>query len=210
MPKNRVFDENLADYEEWFVVNEWVYRSELKALSRVVPGSGQNIEIGIGSGLFAKPLGIKEGVDPSRKMREKARERGLEVIDAVAEDLPYPDSSRDLALLVTTICFVDDITKTFSEAHRVLKQGGHIVIGFVDKNSQVGRTYLKHQHESVFYRDAIFFGTDEVYELLREAGFRVVETWQTIFGALNEVREIQKVVPGHGKGSFVVINAIKE
>lgn len=51
MPKSTVFDENLGAYEEWFVVNERVDRSELKAFSRVVSGSGQCIEIEIGTGI---------------------------------------------------------------------------------------------------------------------------------------------------------------
>jgi ubiquinone/menaquinone biosynthesis C-methylase UbiE len=105
---------------------------------------------------------------------------------------------------------VDDIFKTFSEAYRVLKPGGQVIVGLVDKNSLVGKLYLKHQQESVFYRDAVFFGTEEVYKLLQNAGFKVVETWQTIYGRLNEVYDVQEVKPGYGEGSFVVICAQKE
>jgi ubiquinone/menaquinone biosynthesis C-methylase UbiE len=209
MPKERVFNEHLNDYEKWFVVNEWVYRSELKALEKIMPKTGRGVEIGIGSGLFAEPLGIREGVDPSAKMREKAAERGLNAIDGVAENLPYSDDSVDHALMVTTICFVDDIVKTFLEAHRILKNGGRLIIGFVDKDSPVGKMYQKHKQESVFYRDAIFFGTDEVLGLLQKTGFTHMATWQTVFGRLDEILEVQKPKPGYGEGSFVVIDAAK-
>ncbi|MGC9361345.1 MAG: class I SAM-dependent methyltransferase [Candidatus Syntrophosphaera sp.] len=210
MPKERVFDEHLTEYENWFLVNEWVYRSELKALEKVMPKTGRGVEIGIGSGLFAEPLGIREGVDPSAKMRGKATERGLQAIDGVAEELPYPDESFDFALMVTTICFVDDIVRTFLEAGRILKNGGRLVLGFVDKDSSIGRMYLEHKEESVFYRDALFFGTQEVCGILRDTGFGVGGIWQTVFGRLDEVRNVQEPKPGFGEGSFVALEGIKE
>lgn len=210
MSKSKVFDDNLLEYENWFVVNQWVYQSELKAVEKVIPKSNNGIEIGIGSGLFAKPLGIKEGIDPSQKMRDKAQARGLNVLDAVAENLPYPDQSKDFALMVTTICFVDDIIKSLQEANRVLKKNGYLIIGFVDKCSLVGKLYLEHQHESIFYREANFLSTEEVFKFLQQTGFKVIETYQTIFGQLSEIKETQEVIEGYGKGSFVVINAQKE
>lgn len=210
MPKERVFDEHLPEYEKWFVANVWVYRSELKALKKVTPKTGRGVEIGIGSGLFAEPLGIREGVDPSARMREKAAERGLKAIDGVAEELPYPDESFDFALMVTTICFVDDIVKSFLEAGRILKKGGRLVLGFVDKDSRIGKMYLEHKEESVFYRDARFFGTQEVCGILRDTGFEAGDIWQTVFGRLDEVLQVQEPKPGFGEGSFVALEAIKE
>ena len=209
MAKTKVFDENLNEYEQWFIINEFVYRSELEAVQKAIPKNKKGFEIGIGSGLFAKPLGIEEGIDPSSKMRKKARERNLKVIDAVAEDLPFPDESKDFALMVTTICFVDDIYKSFQEANRVLKQNGHLIIGFVDKDSPIGKFYLKHRNESLFYQNAIFFRTEEVYELLRKTGFEIKETYQTVFGKLDKIKQIQETLEGYGKGSFVVIKAKK-
>ena len=209
MAKTKVFDENLNEYEKWFIINEFVYKSELQAVQKAIPENKKGIEIGIGSGLFAKPLGIVEGIEPSSKMRKKARERNLKVINAVAEDLPYPDASRDFALMVTTICFVDDIYRTFQEAHRILKQNGHLIIGFVDKKSPIGKFYLEHKNESLFYQDANFFSTKEVYELLEKTGFTIKKTYQTVFGKLNEINQVQETLTGYGKGSFVVIKAKK-
>ena len=209
LAKTKVFDENLNEYEKWFIINKFVYQSELKAVEKAIPKNEKGFEIGIGSGLFAQPFSITEGIDPSKRMREKAKERNIKVFDAVAENLPYPDESWDFALMVTTICFVDDIVKSFQEAIRVLNKNGHLIIGFVDKNSPTGKKYLEFQNESVFYKQATFFATEDVYRILKDTGFEVEQTYQTVFGKLDEIKEVQEVLDGYEKGSFIVIKAKK-
>ena len=209
MPKTKPFDENLIEYEQWFVDHFFVFQSELNALRKAIPPIGTGVEIGIGSGIFALPLGITEGVDPSLAVRKKAKERGIYPMDGVAEKLPYPDKSYDFSLMVTTICFVDDIMQSFKEVHRILKNDGKFIIGFVDKNSTVGKNYLENKNKSLFYKDAIFYSTKEVYRYLRVTGFKIDMTWQTVFGALNEIVEVQEPKKGYGKGSFVAIKASK-
>ena len=209
MPKTEPFDQYAGEYEDWFVINKYAFQSELNAIKKALPDNGDIIEVGIGSGIFAAPLGIKEGVDPSESMREKAKKRGIRVMDAVAENLPYDDKSKDAVLMVTTICFVDDIYKSFQEVHRVLKDDGHFIIGFVDKNSPVGKFYLEQKDENVFYEDAVFFGTEELYEMLKDTGFKIKNTYQTVFGKIEEINKVQNVLIGYGHGSFVVIKAQK-
>jgi hypothetical protein len=52
----------------------------------MLPEGGTGIEIGVGTGRFAAPLGIKVGVEPARAMGEIARrERGIEVVAGVLE-----------------------------------------------------------------------------------------------------------------------------
>ncbi len=209
MPKTGPFDNYSDEYDDWFIINKYAFQSELNAIKKALPDNGDVVEVGIGSGIFAEPLGIKEGIEPSKAMREKARKRGVGVIDAVAEKLPYADQSKDAVLMVTTICFVDDIYKSFQEVHRVLKDNGHFIIGFVDKNSPIGKFYLEQKDKNVFYKDAIFFGTEELYEILKETEFKINNTYQTVFGKIEEINKVQNVLAGYGKGSFVVIKAQK-
>ena len=209
MPKTKPFDEHLNEYEEWFIQNSFVYSSELKAIKDISVVPENAVEVGIGSGLFAEPLGIKTGIEPSEAMREKAKERGINVIDGVAEYLPWKDNSIDYVLMVTTICFVDDVRKSLSEVHRVLQKSGSFIIAFVDKNSPMGQLYQKNMKKSLFYKDATFFSTEELYEYLKEAGFSIKNTKQTVFGLLNEVVKVQEPREGYGEGSFVVIKAVK-
>lgn len=208
LPRIQPFEDNFMQYDNWFIKHDAVYRSELKAVRMMLPG-GRGIEIGVGSGRFAGSLGIQFGVEPSGKMRELAQARGINAVEGVAEDLPYPDSQFDFALMVTTICFVDDLELSFREAYRVLKGGGSLVIGFVDRESPLGMLYEKNREKSVFYRSARFYSVKEVILYLEKTGFQDLEFSQTIFKQLNQITDIEPVKTGYGQGSFVVIKAYK-
>jgi len=203
------FDEYAVKYEQWFDKNHWAYQSELLAVKEQLTDGGKGLEIGVGSGRFAGPLGIKIGVDPSLKMADIARKRGIEVVKAKAENLPFSDGQFDFALMVTTICFVDDIDASFREVSRILKPNGQLIIGFVDKNSLLGKIYQEQKGKSIFYRFAEFHSTDEVVSHLKDAGFKKFEYCQTLFKKLEDIDRIEPVQEGYGKGSFVVIRAVK-
>ena len=167
------------------------------------------MEIGIGTGRFAEPLGIKIGVEPSKRMGEIAQNRGIQVLDGTAEELPFDDSLFDFVLMVTTVCFVDDINKALLEAHRVLSDGGFLIIGFIDRNSTMGKIYADRQNENVFYKEATFFSTEELVEIIDCSGFTDLTFNQTIFKTLTEITKDEPVKPGYGEGSFVVIRSKK-
>jgi len=123
----------------------------------LLPPAGKGVEIGVGTGRFAVPFGIKIGVEPSGVMAEIARSRGITVYDAGAEKLPFGDSTFDFALMVTTICFLDAPLQAFKEIRRILSPAGKIIIGMLDKNSPPGRTYESTKKNSKFYHDANFY-----------------------------------------------------
>jgi SAM-dependent methyltransferase len=210
MPKISPFEKYAEKYEAWFEKNRRVYEAELRAVKAMIPTKGRGLEIGVGTGRFAEPLGIRNGVEPSKRMRAIAQKRGLRVLNGVAEKLPFEDSMFDFVLMVTTVCFVDDIIRALMEAHRVLYDGGVLIIGFVDRNSKMGKIYLERQKENVFYKEATFFSVDELVENMNQAGFRNLTFNQTIFGTLAETPKDEAVKSGHGEGSFVVIRGRKE
>jgi ubiquinone/menaquinone biosynthesis C-methylase UbiE len=209
MAKIEAFEQYSQRYEDWFEKNRFAYESELRAVRMLLPESDNGMEIGVGSGRFAAPLGIKTGVEPSAKMRAIALQRGIKVIDGVAEELPFDDSRFDFALMVTTICFLDDIEAALKEAYRVLKAGGCLIIGLIDKESPVGKSCQTHKDNSVFYRAATFYSVDEIVSHLNQTGFGDFRFVQTIFHNLADIRDVEPIKEGYGEGSFVVIKAVK-
>jgi ubiquinone/menaquinone biosynthesis C-methylase UbiE len=111
--------------------------------------------------------------------------------------------------MVTTVCFLDDMDLAFSEARRVIKPGGSFLIGFVDCESPIGKSYLEKQAKSLFYKDATFYSVAELVEHLTKAGFGDFSFRQTLFHPLTEITDIEPATEGHGEGSFVVIRARK-
>jgi SAM-dependent methyltransferase len=210
MSKTRPFEEYTFQYEAWFERHYFVYQSELSAIRQMLPAGGQGIEIGIGSGRFAAPLGIRYGIEPAGNMIELAVRKGLLVMQGVAEFLPVKNRQFDFVLMVTTICFLDDVRKALRETCRILKRDGSIIIGFVDRESPVGRLYQQNQLQSVFYREATFYSVDEVTAHLIQTGFDDFEFKQTIFRGLDQINDVDSVKEGYGEGSFVVIKAKKK
>jgi ubiquinone/menaquinone biosynthesis C-methylase UbiE len=78
---------------------------ELEALARLLgPGEGRCLDLGCGTGLptaAVADLGWSVvGVDVSSDLLGVARRRGLEVLEASAEALPFDDASFDAAISI--------------------------------------------------------------------------------------------------------------
>ncbi len=209
MPGIESFDKNVGQYEQWFVEHPFAYVSEIHAVRSLLPTTGEGIEIGVGTGRFATPLGIRKGLEPSKAMAALAKKKGIDVIHGMAEKIPCEDESFDFALMVTTVCFLDDIDLAFREVRRILKPGGLFLIGFVDRESALGKEYLHRKDKSAFYGDATFYSVAELESHLVRAGFGAFAFCQTLFGSLENMTEVDPVREGHGKGSFVAIRGRK-
>ena len=201
------FEEASVEYDEWFEAHKWVYQSEVEAVRKFIPKTGEGIEIGVGTGRFSVPFGIKVGVESARAMAEIARKRGIHVYEAKAENLPFHANSFDFALMVTILCFLQNPLQALQEIKRILKPHGKIIIGMLDEDSPLGKTCGEKRKESKFYEDARFYPVNQVLDWLKKLKFDNLQTVQTIFKNPDEIQRLETIEEGFGKGLFVVISA---
>ena len=200
-----LFDNLVNEYEEWFERYPEIYEEEIKTIKALLP-SGRGMEVGVGTGRFAAPLGIKFGIEPSKKMAEVARERNIKVVEMSAEEMNFKDKF-DFILMVTTICFVKNPLKTIENCYKALKKGGYLLIAFVDLDSPLGKFYEKNKEKSKFYKYTTFFTKDDIINLMKKIGFKGFECKENLYGdSLDNLKfEINKC----DGGAFKVIRGRK-
>lgn len=205
------FNDHVAEYEEWFDKYPFVFQSEVEAIRDLLPidDTIRGMEVALGTGRFAKELGIKEGIEPAMNMRSLALKRGIEVMAGEAEHLPYRDMGFDFVLMAFCISYFENLATAFREAHRVLKNDGALIVGFIDKNSTIGKFYEERKPHSVFYKNANFYSVKRIISELNKARFKDLQFSQTLFNPLDDIKEFEPAKPGFGEGSFVLIKAIK-
>lgn len=210
MPKIEAYDNFSEEYEAWFDTERSIYESEKRVIKKMLPQHGKGIEIGSGTGRFSLPVGIKTGVEPSVPMGVIAAKKGLKVIAGIAESLPVRSESFDFALYNTVVCFLDSLKLSFLECYRILRPGGSIVVGFIDRESYLGKIYNMGKDKSRFFKDAIFYSVSEISETLTESGYRSLEYAQTLIFEERNRSFSEKISSGFGKGSYVVIKGYKK
>lgn len=196
-------------YDEWYDRHRWAYETELAAIRPLLPSGDRAVEVGVGTGRFASRLGLRGGVEPARAMARVARRRGVEVVQGVAEHLPFASGRLECVLMVTTLCSVPNPAAALREAARVLGPGGVVVVADVDPDSFLGRLYEALRATGTFLRDARFRPVRDIRVWLRAAGFAEPRVRQTLFHAPADVTAVEPAREGHGEGGFVVVAAAR-
>ena len=181
-PARFVFEENADAYDRWFDQNPGTFQEQLRLLRKVVPSDGINLEIGVGSGRFARPLGIVCGIDSSTSLLRIAKGREIEVVTGEGEHLPYRGRTFDLVLMMTVVCFLDDVAAAFSEAGRVLVHSGILVVGFLERDGAIARQYSPEDVKGRFLRYAKFRTLEEVSGYFSQAGFQEITVRSRVRG----------------------------
>lgn len=197
------------EYDNWYDRNLDTYLLEMAALKEVIPSSGRGLELGVGTGRFAGPLGVEWGVDRGRVMLKKAAVRGVRVIQGEGEALPFGSQNFNYVIMVTVVCFLSDPGAVMAEIYRVLEKKGKLIIGFVDRESRLGRCYQAKKQKSLFYKEAKFYSTSEVLDFLSSGGWKVISFRQTLFNIPGKKFGARVIKKGYGKGGFVVVSAEK-
>jgi ubiquinone/menaquinone biosynthesis C-methylase UbiE len=92
------------------------------------------LEVGCGTGLllsrFAEVCRTARGVDLSPGMLARAAERGLDVTEGSATDLPFASESFDVACSFKVLAHIEDIQSALREMFRVVRPGGVVIAEF--------------------------------------------------------------------------------
>lgn len=201
-----VFDKYYEEYDQWYDKNKPIFLSELTALKKTVPLYGVGVEIGVGTGRFASELNLEFGVDPSIEMLKIAQKRGVITVCSIGEHLPFKEDSFDFVILTFTLSFVKDINMVFKEISRVVKRGGYVVCGIIDKDSFLGEYYS--ELNSKFFGECKFLSTLELVEICKKNNILITEIYQTLFKIPSLIKEPEPVKIGFGDGGYVVIKGI--
>jgi ubiquinone/menaquinone biosynthesis C-methylase UbiE len=121
--------------------HELVDDLEVDFASRYAAG-GDLLEVGCGTGLLLERLAqvtrSARGIDLSHGMLEKARARGLDVLQGSATSLPYPDASFDVTCSFKVLAHVEAIDTALAEMIRVTRPKGVVIAEFYNPYSLRG------------------------------------------------------------------------
>jgi SAM-dependent methyltransferase len=205
------FDALAAKYDSWYDGRGRVaFRTELAALRPLLAGLDKPwLEIGVGTGRFAEALGIPQGIDPSAELLKLARARGIDVLWGEGEETAYRAGSFGTVFLLTTWAFLADRAAVLRECRRILKPGGRVVNGFLDRDGAWTRGYVARGQEGhPLFGKARFATHPEVVAEFERAGYRVEKTVSALFLGPGECDRVEEPRAGYVPGaSFVVVVA---
>jgi len=130
------------------------------------------LELGCGTGHWTN-IFVNHGfnvtaADISDEMLKLAKLKNIEAefIKADSQNIPFPDNSFSAVSSITMLEFVNDQDKVINEIYRVLKPGGWIILGCLNKLSELG----KNKENDATFKDAKFLLKDDLEEKLRLFG----------------------------------------
>jgi len=194
------FDDLAQEYDAWFdKQGSLIFSTEVQAFRELLPTLPKPwLEIGIGSGRFAQALGIETGIDPSIKLIEIARRRGINASLGLGAETLLDKESFGTVFLIVTLCFLDSPLEVLEETSRILMPGGKLVLGLVLKESPWGQFYqAKKAQGHRFYNFATFYTYDEVLKLLEPVGFSIDKVVSTLFQQPGKVEHVEEPKEGY-------------
>jgi SAM-dependent methyltransferase len=123
--------DGLADWYDTEFLGK-LHNETLSAAVRLLGGGGGRL-LDLGCGTGAQTIAFRKagwdvvGVDVSADMLRRARDRGLETVQADVADLPFEDATFDAVITLWTHSDVEDFRAAIGEGTRVLRTGGALV-----------------------------------------------------------------------------------
>ena len=155
-----------------------------KILSKLVSSNVLLLDVGCGDGSFNHVLNKVQyiGVDINRQVIKKAKSRGIEVMLASCDYLPFKDETFDVCSMIEVIEHLYFPKRALREIHRVLKKNGKLLlatpnfVNFIDRINVLMGTHPIAGTEHLHIR---FFTWKSLNLLLKSCGFKLErrENW---------------------------------
>jgi ubiquinone/menaquinone biosynthesis C-methylase UbiE len=143
------FNAEMAAQQERMARTTDMVRQRSELVQALSPKPGEHIlELGSGNGIFARELvelvgseGHVTGLDSSETILEMASHicPDGEFVLGDAQHLPFEDATFDAIVAAQLFCFLGEVDRALTEAFRVLKPAGRIVILDTDWDTLVWR-----------------------------------------------------------------------
>ena len=172
------FDELAPSYSNNAI--DFIKKKRLELIKKDINKNDKIIEIGCGSGNLLKHLECDNisGVDISPLMIEECKKilpKG-KFLTGDAENLQFKDNTFDKVIISEVLYYLPDLNKAISEAFRVLKKDGLLLITSLNKKYNFVRTFVKvlkigvHDDISMSY-----ISLKKLKKILTEKGFKIEE-----------------------------------
>ena len=167
-------------------VEKRVFHSFLKRL----PPNSLILDLGTGTGVLLQFLLQNKfeviGIDFSKDMIKRAKEKigqkqGTLVLGDI-ENLPFQKETFDVVTAMTTLEFVKNVEKLLQEITRVLKSGGHFILGVLTSLSSWSfDRKIRGLVSKDIFSYAKFYTSFELIKLLRGAKFSKINIRGAVF-----------------------------
>lgn len=133
----QVYDRLARHYDRAMRPLERLFLARLRAEAlRELPSHARLLEVGAGTGanFSLYPAGASgAATEPSLEMiaharRKRGRPRGVRLVRAPAERLPFADATFDAAFATLVFCSVREPARAMAEIRRVVRRGGRVVL----------------------------------------------------------------------------------
>nr|WP_320164228.1 class I SAM-dependent methyltransferase [uncultured Trichococcus sp.] len=166
-----VFNNIANQYDEWYSQKKGAFVDRVETdlafgMLKLEPGM-KVLDVGCGTGNFSMKLAemgyVVTGIDVSEEMLKvalrKAAEKSLSIsyLRMDATELGFDDGAFDVVLTMAAVEFIEDTDRAVEEMFRVVKNGGQVLIGTINADSDWGEYYqTKKLQGNSIYRYAAF------------------------------------------------------
>jgi ubiquinone/menaquinone biosynthesis C-methylase UbiE len=166
-------------------MQDWLFarvQAAVLDIASTLPPQGDVLDVGCGTGRLLRAAALRWpaarliGVDPAEGMVAVARQLtpGATLARGLAEALPLPDASVDLALSTLSFHHWRDQTAGVREIARVLRPGGHFILADFALPGVFGRATRHGGGRPVRQRERLFAGAGLRIERQRRAAWPLI------------------------------------